>query len=144
MHKYSTSSRIPLHTLSSNYILHKKTTMENPTDFQFPPNQTQHNPGPINARRNASTLPKTEDTKGTIIGAQAQLLWRKPRKIVKAKALAFDLNVPPYKCVLCGKTYGKERAICGHMKKHRNRPWKGLKPDPTWESFDMNKVPNYG
>ena len=34
--------------------------MENPNNFHFPPNQTQHNCGPINAGRNASTLPKTE------------------------------------------------------------------------------------
>ena len=124
--------------------------MENPTNFHFPPNQTQHNRGPINAGRNASTLPKTEVTMRPIIGAQAQLPRRKPRNsvargaIVKAKALALDLKVSPYKCVLCEKTYDKLRAICGHMKKHRNRPWKGMKPPSTWESFDLNEVLNYG
>ena len=121
-----------------------KPTMKNPNDFQFPPNQTQHNPaGPINASHKASTLPKTEVTMRPIIGAQSQLPRRKPRNsvargaIVKAKALALDLNVPPFKCFLCGKTYDKKMALCGHMKKHPNRSWKGaLQPPSTFEWFD--------
>lgn len=122
--------------------------MENPNDFQFPPNQTQLNPGPINAGRNASTLPETEFGEFQT-GAQAQLPRRKLRKcvargaIVKAKALALDLNVPPvlHTCALCEKTYDKKAAICGHMLKHRNRPWKGLMPPPTLLPFDLNEVP---
>ena len=111
--------------------------MENPSNFHFPPNQTQPNRGPINAGRNASTLPKTKDTKRPIIEAQAQLPKRKPRSTVKAKALALVLNVPPFKCFLCGKTYDKKMALCGHMKKHPNRSWKGaLQPPSTFEWFD--------
>ena len=120
--------------------------MENPEDFQSPPNQTQHNPGPMNAGRNASTLPDSECGEFQT-SAQAQLRRLKPRKrvargaIVKAKALPLDLNAPPvlYKCVLCEKPYDKLRAICGHMKKHRNRPWKGIKPPSTWESLNLNR-----
>lgn len=82
-------------------------------------------------------------------GAQAQLPRRKLRNcvargaIVKAKALALDLNVPPvlHTCALCEKTYDKKAAICGHMLKHRNRPWKGLMPPPTLLPFDLNEVP---
>ena len=106
--------------------------MENPNNFHFPPNQTQHNRGPINAGRNASTLPKTKNSKGRRVAGGA---------IVKAKALALDLKVSPYKCVLCEKTYDKKMALCGHMKKHSNRSWKGLKPPSTWESFNLNEVP---
>ena len=58
--------------------------MENPTDFQFPPDQTQHNPGPINAGHKASTLPKTENTMRHSVAGGA---------IVKAKAHIPDLNV---------------------------------------------------
>lgn len=122
--------------------------MENPNDFQFPPNQTQHNPGPINASRNAPTLPETEFGEFQT-RAQAQLPKRNPRNcvarraIVKAKALDLDLNVHPvlHTCVLCEKTYDKKAGICGHMLKHRNRLWKGLKPPPTWVPFDLNEVP---
>ena len=108
--------------------------MKNPNDFQFPPNQTQQNPGPINAGHKASTLPKTENTKGHRVARGAN---------VKAKALALDLKVPPYQCVLCEKTYDKKMALCGHMKKHRNRSWKGiLKPHSiTWERVDLNRDP---
>ena len=84
--------------------------MENPNDFHFPPNQTQHNRGPINAGRNASTLPKSENTMRPIIefGAKGQLPMRKQRNsvargaIVKAKAHIPDLNVPlvQYECAL--------------------------------------------
>ena len=117
--------------------------MENPSNFHFPPNQTQPNRGPINAGRNASTLPKTKDTKRPIIEAQAQLPKRKPRSTVKAKALALVLNVPlvMYECPLCGVPCDKLRAICAHMKKHRNHSWKGLKPPSTVVSFNLNEVP---
>lgn len=73
---------------------------------------------------------------------------RKPRNstvtIVKAKGLALDLNLLPelYECVLCGILYDKKRALCGHMKKHGNRSWKGLKPPSTWMSFNLNEVPH--
>ena len=63
---------------------------------------------------------------------------------VKAtKALALDLNVPPvlYTCVLCEETYDKREALCGHMRKHRYRSWKGLEPPPTWKRFDLNEPP---
>ena len=108
--------------------------MENPNDFHFPPNQTQHNLGPTNAGRNASTLPKTENTKGHRVARGAN---------VKAKALALDLKVPPvpYKCVLCGKTYDKRQALCGHMRRHLYRPWKGLEPPSNWKMFNLNEPP---
>ena len=121
--------------------------MENPNDFHFPPNQTQHNRGPINAGRNASTLPMTEDTMRPIIGAQAQLRKRKRvargANVKATKALALDLNVPPvpYKCVLCGKTYDKRQALCGHMRSHLYRPWKGLEPPSNWKMFNLNEPP---
>ena len=108
--------------------------MENPNDFQFPPNQKQHNPGPINAGHKASTLPKTENTKRHSVASGA---------IVKAKAHVPDLNLLPelFECALCGVLYYKKRAICAHMKKHHNRSWKGLKPPPTWVSLNLNEVP---
>lgn len=108
--------------------------MENPTDFQFPPNQTQHNPGPSNASHKASTLPTTENTMRQSVARGA---------IVKDKAHIPDLNVPlvQYECSLCGVPYDRLRAICGHMKKHRYRPWKGLKPPSTAVSFNLNEVP---
>ena len=108
--------------------------MGNPTDFQFPPNQTQHNPGPINAGHKASTLPKTKNSKRHSVAGGA---------IAKAKAHIPDLNLPlvQYECALCGVPYDRLRAICGHMKKHRNLLWKGLKPPSTWESFNLNEVP---
>ena len=108
--------------------------MENPTDFQFPPDQTQHNPGPINAGHKASTLPKTENTmrhRHSVAGGA----------IVKAKAHIPDLNVRLDECPLCKVRYDKLRALCGHMKKHRNRSWKGLKTPSTWENFNLNEVP---
>ena len=106
--------------------------MGNPTDFQFPPNQTQHNPGPIKAGHKASTLPKTENTKRHSVAGGA---------IFKVKAHIPDLNVPlvQYKCALCGVLYDRLRAICGHMKKHRNRSWKGLEPPSTVVSFNLNE-----
>ena len=132
-------------------ITFHKNTMENPNDFHFPPNQTQHNRGPINAGRNASTLPKSENTMRPIIefGAKGQLPMRKQRNsvargaIVKAKAHIPDLNVPlvQYECALCGVPYDRLRAICGHMKKHRNRLWKGLERPSTAVSFNLNEVP---
>ena len=115
--------------------------MENPNHFQFPPNQTQNNPGPINAGRNASTLPKTENSKGHRVEAQTQLPKRKSRNTVKAKPLVPDLNEHPFKCILCGKTFGKEMALCGHMRMHPHRLWKGQRPPPNWESFNLNEVP---
>lgn len=84
------------------------------------------------------------------IRAQVQLPRRKPRNstvargaIVKPKGLTLDLNVLPelYECALCGVLYDKKRAICGHMKKHRKRSWKGLKPPSTWVSFNLNEAP---
>ena len=153
----NTLSRSLVHTLTNNHItqehshlqitiLHKN-TMENPNDSHFPPNQTQHNRGPINAGRNASTLPMTEDTKRPIIGAQAQLPKRKRvaggANVKATKALALDLNVPPvlYKCVLCKKTYEKKKALCGHMKGHPHRSWKGLEPPSDWKSINLNEAP---
>uniref|UniRef100_A0A7N2MIS1 C2H2-type domain-containing protein n=1 Tax=Quercus lobata TaxID=97700 RepID=A0A7N2MIS1_QUELO len=111
--------------------------MKNPNDFQFPANQTQQNPGPINAGHKASTLPKTENTMGLSVARAA---------IVKAKAHIPDLNVLPelFECALCGVLYDKKMALCGHMRKHANRPWKGLKPPSTWVPInDLNEVPEF-
>ena len=94
--------------------------------MENPANQSQHNRGPNNARRTGSTLPETENTMRA--GAQ-----RSRGNI--------DLNLIPFECIVCQASFKSGKALDGHLKKHRNRPWVGRYPTSTVFGFDLNEIP---
>lgn len=50
-----------------------------------------------------------------------------------------------YKCMVCRKLFNSKQAVCGHMRMHPERAWRGLNPreSSTWEphaspKFDLS------
>ena len=35
---------------------------------------------------------------------------------------------PEFVCVVCGKKFDKQKGLCGHMRVHPNRSWRGILP----------------
>ena len=57
----------------------------------------------------------------------------------RKEKLTMWLNPEEIYCRVCGKRFNKVRALCGHMRAHGDRPWRGLLPDrrprpPTYEA----------
>ncbi|CAL5373522.1 unnamed protein product [Camellia sinensis] len=38
----------------------------------------------------------------------------------------------PYVCYLCGRGFRTDRGLCGHLRTHGNRQWRGAYPPPTF------------
>ena len=58
----------------------------------------------------------------------------------RKEKLSMWLNPEEIYCRVCSKRFNKVRALCGHMRAHGDRPWRGLLPDcrrrpvpPTYE-----------
>nr|POE78289.1 zinc finger protein zat2 [Quercus suber] len=59
-----------------------------------------------------------------------------------------DSKDPPkyyYKCMVCRKLFNSKQAVCGHMRMHPERTWRGLNPreSSTWKphaspEFDLS------
>ena len=47
----------------------------------------------------------------------------------RKEKLTMWLNPEEIYCRVCGKRFNKVRALCGHMRAHGDRPWRGLLPD---------------
>ena len=103
------------------------------------PEANQNTVRPINAGNN-STLQATENTMRLIIEfggtpcpvnsfrAQAQQIGSNPAVTVRAQ-VRHDVHYHDFmglnECFVCQNRYPSERALCGHMKMHPDREWKG-------------------
>ena len=52
-----------------------------------------------------------------------------------------SLSLPEtWDCIVCGKHFYKKKSLGGHLKRHPERPWRGLYPPPTGESYACDIV----
>lgn len=109
--------------------------METPINFLS--NQARHSRGPKNAGYDL-----TLQTENTVMAQSQQASGNNVAR--GAQVHIPDLNLPPklYECFICQTPFQSLRAVCAHMKKHRYRSWKGLKPPSNVVSFDLNEFPN--
>ena len=93
------------------------------------PEADQNTVRPINAGNN-STLQATEGTPCPVTSfrAQAQQTGSNPAVTVRAQ-VRHDVHYHDFmglnECFVCQNRYPSERALCGHMKMHPDREWKG-------------------
>ena len=89
----------------------------------------------------------------TSFRAQAQQTGSNPAVTVRAQVHhdvpylnVMELQDPPvllYECFVCQSPYSSVRALSGHMKRHPDRPWRGLNPPHTHNASGLSILPPF-